>query len=221
MVPLQKWAAGLGLTAVTVAASYLWLDRPIAMLAHGTTTQSPIFAELTYLPEPLVPMSLLALFALGLWALAGQPLYKPHRVVLLCGVSLIVAESFKSELKYIFGRTWPETWVNGNPSLIHDGVYGFNFFHGGPGYASFPSGHTTAACAVASVLWICYPRLRALYGSVVGAVAIGLIGADYHFLSDIIAGGFVGTTTGWFAVLLRGADVTKPSTAARPIGFLN
>lgn len=221
MVPLQKWAAGLGLTAVAVTVSYLWLDRPIAMAAHGTTTQSPIFAELTYLPEPLVPMSLLALFALGLWALVGQPLYKPHRVVLLCSVSLIVAESFKNELKFIFGRTWPETWINGNPSLIQDGVYGFNFFHGGPGYASFPSGHTTAACAVASVLWICYPRLRALYAAVVGAVAIGLIGADYHFLSDIIAGGFVGTTTGWFAVLLRGADVTKPSTAARPIGFLN
>jgi hypothetical protein len=177
MVPLQKWAAGLGLTAVAVTVSYLWLDRLIAMAAHGTTTQSPIFAELTYLPEPLVPMSLLALFALGLWALVGQPLYKPHRVVLLCSVSLIVAESFKNELKFIFG--------------------------------------------VASVLWICYPRLRPLYGAVVGAVAIGLIGADYHFLSDIIAGGFVGTTTGWFAVLLRGADVTKPSTAARPIGFLN
>jgi membrane-associated phospholipid phosphatase len=221
MVPLQKWAAGLGLTTVAVVVSYLWLDRPIAMSAHGTTTQSPIFAELTYLPEPLVPMSLLALFTLGLWALVGQPLYKPHRVVLLCSISLIVAESFKNELKFIFGRTWPETWINGNPSLIQDDVYGFNFFHGGPGYASFPSGHTTAACAVASVLWICYPRLRALYGSVVGAVAIGLIGADYHFLSDIIAGGFVGTTTGWFAVLLRGADVTKPSTAARPIGFLN
>jgi membrane-associated phospholipid phosphatase len=221
MVPLQKWAAGLGLTAVAVTVSYLWLDRPIAMSAHGTTTQSPIFAELTYLPEPLVPMSLLALFALGLWALVGQPLYKPHRVVLLCSISLIVAESFKNELKFIFGRTRPETWINGNPSLIHDGVYGFNFFHGGPGYASFPSGHTTAACAVASVLWICYPRLRALYGAVVGAVAVGLIGADYHFLSDIIAGGFVGTTTGWFAVLLRGVDVAKPSTVARPIGFLN
>ena len=164
MVPLQKWAAGLGLTTVAVMVSYLWLDRPIAMSAHGTTTQSPIFAELTYLPEPLVPMSLLALFTLGLWALVGQPLYKPHRVVLLCSISLIVAESFKNELKFIFGRTWPETWINGNPSLIHDGVYGFNFFHGGPGYASFPSGHTTAACAVASVLWICYPRLRALRG---------------------------------------------------------
>jgi hypothetical protein len=32
------------------------------------------------------------------------------------------------------------------------------------------------------------------------AVAIGLIGADYHFLSDCIAGAFLGVSTGWFTV---------------------
>jgi membrane-associated phospholipid phosphatase len=34
------------------------------------------------------------------------------------------------------------------------------------------------------------------------AVAIGLIGANYHFLSDIIAGAFVGVSTGWMATAL-------------------
>jgi hypothetical protein len=32
-------------------------------------------------------------------------------------------------------------------------IYGFNFFHGGHGYASFPSGHTAVTCAVVTVLW--------------------------------------------------------------------
>ena len=50
--------------------------------------------------------------------------------------------------------------------------------------------------------WICYPRFRALYAIIVAAVAIGLIGADFHFLSDIIAGAFVGSSTGWVAVVL-------------------
>ena len=53
----------------------------------------------------------------------------------------------------MFGRTWPETWTHNNPSLIHDGAYGFNWFHGGPGYELFPSGHMAAICAVISVLW--------------------------------------------------------------------
>ena len=57
-------------------------------------------------------------------------------------------------------------------------------------------------CAVASVLWIAYPKLRALWALVVLAVAVGLIGANYHFLGDIIAGGFVGVSTGWMLMAM-------------------
>ena len=59
-------------------------------------------------------------------------------------------------------------------------------------YSAFPSGHTTGICTVMTVLWLCYPRYRALYALAIAAVAVGLVGADYHFLSDVIAGGFVG-----------------------------
>ena len=69
----------------------------------------------------------------------------------------------KSQLKLVFGRTWPDTFRDNNPSFLHDGVYGFNFFHGGHAYASFPSGHTAVTCAVISVLWIYYPAWRRLY----------------------------------------------------------
>jgi membrane-associated phospholipid phosphatase len=53
-----------------------------------------------------------------------------------------------------------------------------------------------------TVLWICYPRWRPLYALVVAAVVVGLIGADFHFLSDIVAGAFLGASTGWIAVLM-------------------
>ena len=33
-------------------------------------------------------------------------------------------------------------------------------------------------------------------------VVIGLIGSDFHFLADVVAGGFVGASTGWLAVLM-------------------
>jgi membrane-associated phospholipid phosphatase len=120
----------------------------------------------------------------------------------LCSISLIVTETIKNGLKFAFGRLWPDTWVANNPSFIHDGAYGFNFFHGGPGYAAFPSGHTAVTCAVISVLWMLYPRWRPLYGATVLAVAVGLIGANYHFISDVIAGGFVGTSIGWMTVAI-------------------
>ena len=53
-----------------------------------------------------------------------------------------------------------------------------------------------------SVLWICYPRFRPLYAVAIATVAVGLIGADFHFLGDVIAGGFLGVSTGWLTVVL-------------------
>jgi len=138
--------------------------------------------------------------ALGLRAISGAPLSRFEAVGLLSGLSLGVGVAIKDQLKLAFGRTWPETWLHNNPSLIQNGVYGFNPFHGGAAYASFPSGHTTAVCAVMSVLWLCYPQLRGIVALIVAAVIIGLLGADYHFLSDVIAGAFIGTSVGWFLV---------------------
>ena len=87
--------------------------------------------------------------------------------------------------------------MGNNPSFIRDGVYGFNFLQGGGAYQSFPSGHMAAACAVLSVLWIYYPRLKWLW--MVGGLAVGagLVGGNFHFLSDVIAGGFLGISAGW------------------------
>jgi membrane-associated phospholipid phosphatase len=108
-----------------------------------------------------------------------------------------LAETAKAQLKFLFGRTWPESWMGNNPSFIRDGVYGFNFLHGEGAYQSFPSGHMAAACAVLSVLWIWHPRLKVLWAIGGIAVGVGLVGANYHFLSDVIAGGFLGVSAGW------------------------
>jgi membrane-associated phospholipid phosphatase len=202
MTALRRWLLALLLTAVAVAVCYLWLDRPLALLVHAHSAQRETFARLTYLPDLLIPLAAAAFVAFGLWALAGRTLSKIVMAGALCSISLIVAETIKSQLKFACGRLWPETWVQNNPSFIHDGAYGFNLFHGGAGYAAFPSGHTAATCAVISVLWIMVPKWRPLYALVVLAVAVGLIGANYHFLSDVIAGGFVGTSTGWMTVAL-------------------
>jgi membrane-associated phospholipid phosphatase len=209
MTALQRWLVALLLTAAAVTVCYLWLDRPLALLVHGLKEYRETFARFTHFPDPLIPLAALAFVVLGLWVLAGRPLAKPAEAGVLCSISLIVAETIKSWLKFVFGRLWPDTWIENNPSFIHDGAYGFNPFHGGPGYASFPSGHTAATCALIAVLWILYPKLRPLYALVVLAVAVGLIGANYHFLSDVIAGGFLGTSTGWMTIVLWRARQSK------------
>jgi membrane-associated phospholipid phosphatase len=202
MTAIHKWLASLAGTAAAVAIAYQWLDRAIALLAHHDVAQHEVFGELTHIPDPLLPVAIVIFVAAGLTVLSGRRLPKLNATTLLCAMSAMIAEVTKSILKFVFGRTWPETWLRDNPSFIHDRVYGFNFFHGGDAYASFPSGHLTVTAAVVSVLWIAYPRWRALYALCVVAVAVGLIGANYHFLSDIIAGAFVGVSTGWMTTAL-------------------
>jgi membrane-associated phospholipid phosphatase len=204
---LGTWTLGFLGTAILVVASYLWLDRPIALFVHARLQGIDLFGELTHIPDMLVVIALVAVAAVGLRGLTGRPLSKFLTVVMVSGVSLAAAVIVKDELKLAFGRTWPETWVRNNPSFIRDGVYGFFPFRGGPWYASFPSGHTTAICTVMTVLWLCYPRYRALYALTMAAVAIGLVGADFHFLSDVIAGGFLGISAGWVGVVLWEAGV--------------
>jgi membrane-associated phospholipid phosphatase len=199
---ITLWLVWLALTAAFCAASYAWFDRPIAFFMHKELGQPALLAQLPRISEFLVGAASIAFVLLGLRGLTCRPLSRLEAVILLCGLSIIVSAALKNELKFMFGRTWPETWTNNNLSLIRDGVYGFFFFHGGRGYDAFPSGHTAAVCSAMSVLWLCYPRWRVVYAIVVGLVVVGLIGSDFHFLGDIVAGAFVGASTGWLAVLM-------------------
>jgi membrane-associated phospholipid phosphatase len=200
---LKIWLAAFVATTAAVVFCYAFVDRPVAFYAYAHLVQNRAsFDVLVQISEYLFVAAAIVFALFGLRALVTMRWEKWHAVLLLCGITLAVAETIKDELKFVFGRTWPETWTNNNPSLIGNGTYGFNPFHGGGGYASFPSGHTTAVCAVVAVLWLAYPKLRPLWAMIVVAVIVGLVGADYHFVSDIIAGGFLGSSTGWLAVTL-------------------
>jgi membrane-associated phospholipid phosphatase len=132
----------------------------------------------------------------------GRQFSKLETVILLCDISTVVADAIKNQLKFVFGRTWPDSWAPNVPSLIHDNVYAFHFFRGGDLFGAFPSGHAAVATAAMSVLWITYPRLRVLWGGVVLLAGAGLIALNLHFLSDVVVGSFVGASTGLFTVTL-------------------
>lgn len=69
-----------------------------------------------------------------------------------------------------------------------------------PAFASMPSGHATTAAAAAVAIGLLWPRMRlpmAIYAAVIFASRV-IIHA--HFVSDVIAGAFVG---GFGAILVR------------------
>ena len=76
-------------------------------------------------------------------------------------------------------------------------------FHGGQGWASFPSGHDMVIFAAAGCLWVLLPRLRPLYMLAAVLVSVGLLVADFHWLSDIVAGGLFGWIIGRFIAQVR------------------
>jgi membrane-associated phospholipid phosphatase len=167
-------------------------------------------------PYPLIPFAIIAFVVLGMRALIGRSLLPYQAATLVCSLSVLITEAAKEQLKFLFGRTWPESWASNNPSFIRDGVYGFHFMHGGGGYNSFPSGHMATSCAVLAVVWLWYPRFRQLCMVAGLAVGAGLVGANYHFLSDVVAGAFLGASVGLMATGIW--EIAAPTTFPRASG---
>ncbi|GAB0118150.1 phosphatase PAP2 family protein [Acidisoma sp. 7E03] len=191
--------------------SVLFLDRPIAFAMHRAFHHSSWFLGLAAIGQ--VPLSG-ALPALVAACVAGSFGWRPRRrgwTAIMAAVATVLTIGIKSELKEIFGRTWPETWSHGNPSLIRDGVFGFFPFHGGEGWSSFPSGHTAAIAAVAGVLWWRESGLRPLWAGLVLLTAAGLLCGNIHFLADIIAGAYLGFAIGTATLVLPFPTKDRPA----------
>jgi membrane-associated phospholipid phosphatase len=193
MMPLLRLLVAC---AVLVGLAIAFADRSLATWAHGTLRDLALFPWMTRIVEPLPAAAALGLACAGVAAVAGWRPGPWGRALIAACLAVLVAAAIKDQLKVAFGRTWPETWTGNNPSWIANGVFGFFPFHGGAGWASFPSGHTTVAAAPSTVLWLASRRWRWVGVVFVAVVAVGLIGADYHWLSDIIAGGWLGIASG-------------------------
>jgi len=73
---------------------------------------------------------------------------------------------------------------------------------------SLPSGHTTTIAALATALTILWPRHVAAYVLLAGLVALSRIGLTEHYLSDTIAGGWLGiVVTLYVTAVFRRAGV--------------
>jgi membrane-associated phospholipid phosphatase len=194
------WTAALAATVIAVAISIEWLDRPIALwIHHHHTEASPGLLKwlAAHIGNPLIPLAELVLLGVAIRAVIFRALPRGHyAAAFVASVSVLTAENVKRFLKPIFGRPSPERWMNGNSSLVGDGNYGFHFLHGSAAYQSFPSGHMATACALMAVLWVWYPRWRWLYFAAALTVGSALVGTNIHFLSDVIAGAFVGISVG-------------------------
>lgn len=177
--------------------SYWLIDRPAAQFAHSVTLPyRGWFDAVTHIVDPLPVLAGLVCLTCAVQALAGVYPGPRGRIALRLALALIVAIYLKDGIKGLAGRAWPETWTNGNLSYIRDGVYGFfpmRGFNGTRAYQAFPSGHATAISAAAVGLALLFPRWKWLAPLAIGLVAIGMVGANYHWVSDLIGGAALGS----------------------------
>ena len=187
-------------TFVLVGLAMAFADRPIANFSHAVLHRpvwAGILTKIAIPAPPLVVIALVGLLSVGATWSMDRHLTRGWRTVLAASCATLFAIFAVFALKYVFGRMWPDTWVENNPSWIHDHKFGFLPFHGGAGYESFPSGHTTRITAPFAVLWQRLPRFRLLWVVPPLLVTAGLLAADFHWFSDCLAGIWLGAACAW------------------------
>ncbi len=178
------------LVALSVLCSYYLLDARIALFVQRawlSGNQLVLFSsdipDLLFLFVCLVT----AVAWVAYFYLAHKGVYNAHtRFFQLIAITTPFTFFVKTALKFVFGRINTRYW------LEHPGLTEFHWFDGSEKFSGFPSGHMAVFTALAAAFWIFYPRYRRKYAGFLAVLALALMATDYHFLSDIIAGAYVG-----------------------------
>ena len=171
----------------------LFVDRPVAFYFSRHRELLPLF-QLFAAPSLLTgpAAGLFLVYATGQW-LRGAG--RVNQIWLAMSVARLAGAVTKNALQYLFGRPWPETW-------LQSGAYQFHPFTDNAFYGSMPSGHTTFIAAPICVLWVLVPQLRWVWAGLTGLVMLGLVGGNYHFVADVVAGLLTGMICAWGSLMV-------------------
>jgi lipid A 4'-phosphatase len=182
-------------TAVTMA----FVDRPVAQFFHdGDARVHTIFEFITTFGLSGSYLVVSGLLFIGLriaaakardTALARRLLLNAYRALYIF-VVVAVSGIATDLIKVICGRARPKL-------LFSDNVYGFFWGATQADYWSFPSGHATTAAALATGLFLLWPRALPLYVVAALLVMASRVVLDVHYTSDVIAGAAIGVATAW------------------------
>jgi lipid A 4'-phosphatase len=169
--------------AIGFFIAYEWIDTP---LARGLQTIDPfthrIFAFVTRFGEGAV--YLVPLAGLLFWAwLKRERLWMLRAAFVF--VTLAVPGIVADILKPVFGRARPVL-------LFRENLFGFTWGSPHANAWSFPSGHTVTVAALAVALYAIYPPAWPAYALLAFFVMASRIILDQHYLSDVIAGFYLG-----------------------------
>ena len=180
------------LVLAAILLSIRFLDEGIAVRVMQFIRSIRAIHKVTEHIPDILP-DIVAVGTILMWLIYFYRLHKKlndakTHFLLLAAVTLPVSYILKTYFQFMFGRTTVRSWLLSHKPLR------FEWFHGFGG-ASFPSGHMTVFAAFGAALLIYFPKLRKPVIIFLIVLGVALIGTDYHFLSDVIAGAYLGFAT--------------------------
>jgi len=176
------------IASITAILSYLYWDKTLAYyFASNPYNLHKIFSLITQLGLSeyyLIPSFLLFLLAKGRNENLAKGALLLFSSVALSGIFIII-------IKVIVARFRP-------PALIHEQLFGFNWFEFGYMVNSFPSGHATTAFSAYVALGLLFPRYFKLFLGLATLIALSRVIIGVHYLSDVIIGAVIGTLWSYF-----------------------
>ncbi len=177
-------------SAAIVYAGIVFLDRRIALSVRHLMHLNPLFSDVTKdIPDLL--LQLVCVASVGMWGAYYYLVRRKGRNIhtqflKLAATSVPFAYLLKSLLQSFFGRINTRVWLQNSSSAD------IPWFTGLENNGGFPSGHMTVFTAFFMAVWFYYPAYRSISALALSMLAIALILTNYHFMSDVIAGFYVG-----------------------------
>jgi membrane-associated phospholipid phosphatase len=187
---LVAWIASALLLIPLIVLCVRYLDAPLAYLIRDRFFSNRHWSHLTSnLPDLLLLVVLVtSSSALVLYRIRVRQGIDDAVTRLARLVSWAAPASYlmKGVLKFVFGRVNTRIWLQ-QPDL-----YGFYWFQRRPGCEGFPSGHMVVIVTLLACLWRFYPKYRPWCLFLAATLGVALVATDYHFLSDVLAGAYLG-----------------------------
>ncbi|MEA3521550.1 MAG: phosphatase PAP2 family protein, partial [Campylobacterota bacterium] len=184
---IQSLSTIIFFSIIFIILSYFYIDESVAHFAFANdATLSPIFAALSHGADSTYWL----IGSAVLWLIWKY--YKKNeeraKMVGFMFIAIVTTGLSVNLLKMFFGKARPIL-------LKKEEIFGFDWFvlPSAYDYHSFPSGHTTTAFTIATVLTLIFPRYwPAFYGYAI-VMALSRVLNWNHYVSDVLAGALFGT----------------------------
>ncbi len=208
-----------------ILCAVFFLDRGLsAYLFQNSVPKNLMFSlrEILHLPADdlssvhasvlmldVIPL-LIACSPIVLFVVAMMRPGRLRDLMMLGGVSVMVAFVLKNDLKWFFHRDWPFLWTADHANWYLNPAHGFHLMAGrfsliDDGIGAFPSGHSAVAFAFLTSFMMILPRSRPLCLLAGCALSALMVLLCFHFLGDVLAGALVGVSCAFAVRKILGA----------------